>query len=48
MLIFLIIVFAVVFVLVFVLSEKKSINRHKKNLHYMDKDEKQNTDDEKI
>lgn len=34
--IFLIIVFLVVVVLVFVLREKKSINKHKKNLQYDD------------
>ena len=34
--IFLIIVFLVVVVLVFVLREKKSINKHKKNLQYND------------
>ena len=32
--VFLIIVFLLVFVLVFVLKEKKSINKHKKNLNY--------------
>jgi preprotein translocase subunit YajC len=35
--IFLIIVFLVIFVLVFVLKEKKSINKHKKNLNYTTK-----------
>lgn len=34
--IFLIIVFVVFMVLVFVLREKKSINKHKKNLQYDD------------
>lgn len=34
--IFLIIVFLVFMVLVFVLREKKSINKHKKNLQYDD------------
>lgn len=34
--IFLIIVFIVFMVLVFVLREKKSINKHKKNLQYDD------------
>ena len=32
--IFLIIVFVVIFALVFALKEKKSINKHKKNLNY--------------
>ena len=35
--VFLIIVFLLVFVLVFVLKEKKSINKHKKNLNYTTK-----------
>lgn len=34
--IFLAIVFLVVLVLVFVLREKKSVNKHKKNLQYGD------------
>ncbi len=34
--IFLAIVFLVVLVLVFVLREKKSVNKHKKNLQYND------------
>jgi len=39
--IFLIILFLIVFVLVFVLREKKSLNKHKKNIQY-DEEVKQN------
>ena len=46
--IFLVILFLVVFVLVFVLREKKSLNKHKKNIQYSEEVKKTSKEDKKV